>query len=208
MTHPSTDPAPIACTLTPGALRERTGWIADLNRTYLRAHRRDGGVLELAYARAALPQVRELVRREAECCAFLRFDVAEEGDLIGLRVAVPSEALEHASALLAPFLAGTDGGGSGSSPKRTLMGAAAVVACGACCALPFALPAVALTSLGSVSAVAADVAGWARYPAIGLIAAGWLLVAWRSRRTGRRPATSTIRGMVLATLVGGVAALC
>jgi len=75
---------PIACTLTPGDFRDRIGWIADLNRTALLSYRRHGLALELTYRIEALDRVRDLVRREQECCSFLRFVVREEPDVVCL----------------------------------------------------------------------------------------------------------------------------
>ena len=67
----------IACTLGPGDFQTRMRWIADLNGRHLKAQRRDGLTLHLSYQPAALEDVRELVRRETECCAFLTFALAE-----------------------------------------------------------------------------------------------------------------------------------
>ena len=98
---------PIACTLTPGAAyTERVAWIVALNRDALRSHRHAAGVLTLDYSPDAAARVRELVRREAECCAFLRFDLHATSDAVRLAVAVPAGARDATAALLAPFLAG------------------------------------------------------------------------------------------------------
>lgn len=110
---PSGPTPPLACTLTPESYAERVAWIARLNRASLRSHRRDGPVLELRYARDAGPAVRELVRREAACCAFLEFTITEEAGVVRLRVEVPGTAEAAAGTLVAPFLAGAgaDSGG-------------------------------------------------------------------------------------------------
>jgi hypothetical protein len=65
------DERPIACTLGRNDYRERLAWIAQLNRVGLRSHRRDLMTLELHYAAAVRHRVHQLVRQEAECCAFL-----------------------------------------------------------------------------------------------------------------------------------------
>jgi len=103
-----TTPLPIACTLAPGDYSERLAWIAKLNRESLRSFHQDDLTLDLVYDIAAGGQVRELIRREEKCCAFLHFDVAETADAIRLRIEAPAEARDStgalASALFAPFL--------------------------------------------------------------------------------------------------------
>jgi hypothetical protein len=108
-THPPPSAA-IACSLTPGGLAQRLAGIAELNGAFLRTYRQDGRVLELTYTRTALPQVREMIRREAECCSFLRFELAEEGDLVQARITAPNVPGSTA-VLFAPFLVGTDAEG-------------------------------------------------------------------------------------------------
>jgi hypothetical protein len=83
--------------------------------------------------------------------------------------------------------------------------AGVAVACGVCCVLPFAFPAVALTAFGSVLATFAGVYWWALSVAVGVVGAGWLWVGLQSLRTGRRAASSTLRAMALATLFLGAA---
>jgi hypothetical protein len=183
------------------------------------------------------------VRREAECCEFLRFEISEEADAVRLRISAPPVASAAVEMIFAPYLAGTDvaaecgaaavgngeqtlvslnskvhGGdrldanGTGALTDRrsltstgALTSAGVAVACGVCCVLPFALPAVAMTWFGGVFATLAGMYRWAGVVAIGMIAAGWLLVWWRSMRTRGAPAGSTMRTMMLATLIGGVA---
>ena len=101
-----TSPLPIACTLTAEAYSERTTWIAKLNRESCRAYHQEDLTLELAYDIAAATQVRELVRREEECCAFLHFTLAEAAGEIHLRIVAPAEARDSTGALFAPFLDG------------------------------------------------------------------------------------------------------
>ncbi|HEU5174920.1 MAG TPA: hypothetical protein VFT96_09220 [Gemmatimonadaceae bacterium] len=96
-------PIPIACTLAPGALEERSARFAALNRTWLRLLERGPGTLTLTYAAAAEPDLRELVRLERECCAFLTFHLVRHGeDTITLRVVAPD--VQGAELLFAPFL--------------------------------------------------------------------------------------------------------
>lgn len=215
--------APIACTLTTGDYAERMEWIAALNRTALRASRLDGTVLTLEYRATALPTVREMIRREQECCAFLEFNVRAEKDTVELTVRAPEESGASAPHLLAPFLSGTPGApvvgascgdegcqcrsGGAKVPGRstvtgaTKSGAAIAIACGVCCLLPFALPAVAATSAGAFVAAFGATYWWAVRIAVGLGALGWGWVAWQSIRTGKRAHAGTVRGMVIATLV-------
>ena len=102
---------PIACTLPPGAFAARTARIAVLNRRSLRFLTRGPGTLTLTYASEAEPELRELVRLESDCCAFLTFQLTRDGDgTINLRVVAPD--VEGAEHLLAPFLGGTDAVGT------------------------------------------------------------------------------------------------
>jgi hypothetical protein len=98
--------------------RERLAWIAALNAASLRQIRRDNLRLILTYAPEAAPQVRHMMRREQECCAFLTFYLRETSDTVELAITVPDHASEAADALLEPF--------HGSSPV------AASVCCGGC----------------------------------------------------------------------------
>lgn len=59
--------------------------------------------LELHYASAVRDRVHQLVRQEAECCAFLGFTVNESADRVTLTITVPERAGEIAGDLLAPF---------------------------------------------------------------------------------------------------------
>ena len=229
--------------------------IAELNRTFLRRHRRDGLTLELDYAAGAAAQVRELVRREAECCPFLYLKLVEAGNAVRLRVRAPAKTGDAATSLIAPFLAGAstdgapntapkaesapncdhrdpcacggrrevlkptraarradgNGGNDGRSSGRRVVskgatgGAAIAAACAVCCVLPFAMSAVALTTLGGVFAAFSGPYRWVRNLAVIMIATGWALLVWRSVRARRGPARSTVRAMIFATLVGAVA---
>ena len=106
-----TTEAPLACSLSATDYTNRLAWITALNTASLRSNRRVGGRLTLVYAADAVVPVRELVRREQECCAFLRFTVTTSEDAVSLDVRVPDTAVDAAGDLLAPFLAG-------SAPQR------------------------------------------------------------------------------------------
>ena len=103
MNGKSSEAAPIACTLEVGDFKERLAWIANLNRGALLGSRRDDLRLELAYAPHALKDVREMMRREQQCCAFLGFDLIVEDDVIRLVVTAPEEAREAAELVFEPF---------------------------------------------------------------------------------------------------------
>ena len=97
--------SPIACTLAPGAYKDRLAWIAALNRDALRKYERRGLVLELSYG----PEVRErlhgMVRKEQTCCAFLTFNLNEVGNEIRLTITAPETAREAADGLFEQFVA-------------------------------------------------------------------------------------------------------
>jgi hypothetical protein len=101
---PTNEMLPIACSLAPGALKDRVTWIGNLNAQWLRSHRRDGLTLHLTYAPEALAQVSELVRHEQDCCGFLRFVSRQGPDSVELSISAPPEAGEGADTLLAYFL--------------------------------------------------------------------------------------------------------
>lgn len=96
--------AAIASTLTPGAFKGRMAWVADLTREALRERRNDGLILHLTYAPEAAGRVRDLISRESECCAFLGFDLREDGGAVHLTVTAPAEAQGVADLLFAQFL--------------------------------------------------------------------------------------------------------
>jgi hypothetical protein len=159
-------PAPIACTLSGTDYEERIAWIAQLNRDGLRTHRREGVSLRLDYDAAVRDRVHDLVRRESICCAFLTFTVDGAADGVTVTITVPDRARDNADALLEPFLP-ADGGRSPSSAAVTTM--VGIVACAACCLLPFATPAAAMAGAGA--ALGLGIA----WPRVGPFVAG----AWR-----------------------------
>src|SRR5262245_34643532 len=101
---------PIACTLGPDDAKDRLAWIAELNRDALRSYERRERVLELHYARHAIERVREMVRREKDCCAFLTFGLHAEGNGVRLLITAPENAGAAADALFEQFAA--SGGGA------------------------------------------------------------------------------------------------
>jgi len=100
------EPLPIACSLSTDALADRIGWIAALNRGSLRGHRLQRGTLRLVYDVAAAEDVRMLVKRERECCGFLRFAIEESNNRVELSIVAPVHDEIDVEPLLAPFLSG------------------------------------------------------------------------------------------------------
>jgi hypothetical protein len=91
-------------------------------------------------------------------------------------------------------------------PERTACGAAltvaaGAVACGVCCVLPIALPAVALASAGGIIAWFGGVQYWATVLAAIIVASAWAWIVVQSIRTKAKPARSTLYTMGIATAV-------
>jgi hypothetical protein len=222
--------APIACTLRPGEFKDRLAWIGTLNREALRGYERRDLALDLRYAQEAVDRIREMIRSEAACCSFLTFDMHEGRGEIQLTITAPEAAREAADMLFEQFLAGAGSPHHGSSdatsalseatpqPTGTQSAAKAVsltaatlatgaVACGACCVLPFALPAAALASTGSVLAWLAGAHAWITGLALVAVLGAWAWIAWDAARSQRRPARSTLYVMTAATILTTVAVL-
>ena len=95
---------PIACTLQGGSYHERLAWIAELARDGLRDHSRTDLVLDLTYAAEVAGRVREMIRKEEECCAFLSFELTETNDEVRLTITAPENAREVADGLFEQFV--------------------------------------------------------------------------------------------------------
>ena len=219
--------SPIACTLRLGEFKDRLAWIAALNKDALRKYQRRDLVLELSYALEARERVREMVRNEQACCAFLAFELHETGNEIRLTVTAPETAREAADTLFEQFVASAPPpsscacatsasvvkASSKEPPGSKAAGITAVtlstgaVACGVCCVLPFALPATILASTGSLLAWFVKLHVWVTILAVLSVAGAWGWIAWQTRRTRRRPATSTLFMMGAATVLLTVAVL-
>jgi hypothetical protein len=211
--------APIACTLSAAEFRSRRAKLADLNRAALKSYRRNDLRLELFYAIEARSQVLEMVRAEQTCCTFLTFEIREEHDALRVIVEAPEHARDVAESLFDAFYSGTPGQeprGCRTATASTdrVVGASAALAatgalaCGICCVLPFALPAVVLVVGGGVVSWFAKATPWAIAIASLVVLAGWAWVIVQSVRTKRRPARSTLLTLALATAVFAAAALC
>jgi hypothetical protein len=217
-----TEAPPIACTLAPGAFKERIAWIGAVTRDALRSYERRDLVLDLRYAPQAAERVREIVRNEQTCCSFLTFDLREQPHEIQLIITAPESAREAADMLFEHFVMAappmtcgcTTGAAQSSSasksPARKQVGTTAAgltamtlatgaVACGACCVLPLALPAVALASTGGILAWFGGAHAWVTALAIAAVLGAWGWIAWQTVQTRCRPALLTLYMMGTAT---------
>ncbi len=77
--------------------------------------------------------------------------------------------------------------------------ATGALACGACCVLPFALPAALLAASGGALAWLGGLYPWATGAAALAVAAAWAWVGAQSLRNRKRPARSTMIVMAFAT---------
>jgi len=97
------DEAPIACTLETGDFKERTASIRDLARRSLRHASRAPLTLTLTYAAEALDEVQDLVAMERRCCAFLDFDLRNDGRSVVLIITAPESARDAADIIFDHF---------------------------------------------------------------------------------------------------------
>lgn len=79
--------------------------------------------------------------------------------------------------------------GAASTAATTV--AVGAVACGVCCVLPFALPAVVLASSGGALAMFAQAFWGALYLAAAMVGTAWLWLLAQMHRSGKRPARHT-----------------
>jgi hypothetical protein len=86
----------IACSLRPGEYAERLREFRRLFTTSLLDWRREPTRLYLRLSGATAPEasVRDLLRREQECCPFFTFDVQTPGDVVLVQAYVPEGADE------------------------------------------------------------------------------------------------------------------
>jgi hypothetical protein len=94
---------PIACSLDAGAFKTRTELIRKLTERHLRHASRTTLRLELTYAPEALSEVRDLVRMEEACCAFLTFDLKHDASGVFVTITAPTAAAAAADDLFAHF---------------------------------------------------------------------------------------------------------
>jgi hypothetical protein len=74
------------CTLDPAELDERLGEIERLTRWALTDRQDFAGGIALTFDRAAATEVRDLVRRERECCGHVEFAVDETDEVIRVEI--------------------------------------------------------------------------------------------------------------------------
>jgi hypothetical protein len=103
MTDQPSAPALAACTLEAGDFKARLAWIAELNKSSLRDHRRDDLRLELVYAADARDRVLQMVSGEQACCAFLKFEVRDEPGAVRVIIDAPEAAREAAETVFEQF---------------------------------------------------------------------------------------------------------
>jgi hypothetical protein len=96
--------APLACTLQGGDYEERLAWIAELARDGLLDVRREALRLDLRYSTKAAERVRDMVRKEQECCAFLDFELSENEEGLRLTITAPERARDVATVLFEQFV--------------------------------------------------------------------------------------------------------
>lgn len=78
------------CALDTGELDERLGEIEQLTSWALRERHDEAGRTVLIFDLAAASQVRDLVRRERDCCGHLEFSVEETDDAVRLAIRLRS----------------------------------------------------------------------------------------------------------------------
>jgi hypothetical protein len=196
----TTSEAPIACTLSAGDYKERLAQIAELARDALRSYERQGLVLRLCYSAAAADRVREMVRRERDCCAFLTFELREEGEKILVTISAPEEARIAAEAMFDQFVTPARPNPPRAA-RRALACACAAAACAAACVAPLALPAVLLAGTGTALTWLAGAHSWMTALATIAAAVAWLWIWRQASRSGTRPSSATLRIMGIATLL-------
>lgn len=199
------------CSLDGHAYQERIRQIAELNQKALLRSSRHGSELILTYARTALSDVEKMVKQEQQCCSFLEFRL-KIGEEISLTISVPSHEASRADDLLAPFDGDAHAGASATCcgacetpapPIREdkaagvamLTSVTAVLACGACCAIPLAFPAIAAGVVGGLLAWLARSHTWITGIAVAMVVMAWLWVG-RQMATHRARASRTTLGLM------------
>lgn len=79
---------------------------------------REGARLILAYDPRAFVGVREMIRREQKCCAFLDFELKEDEKELTLAITVPEAARAALDTIFDPFLTGLDPNSGGFGCAR------------------------------------------------------------------------------------------
>jgi len=181
---------PIACTLSASDYKGRLLQIAELARDALRGYERNGLVLTLRYDATAAERVREMVRRERDCCGFLTFDYREDANEVVVTISAPPEAQVAAETMFEQFV--TPDSGEGKAARVALACACGAAACGAACIAPLVLPAVVLAWTGVLFVWLAS--AHTLLTAVGSVAvvAAWLWIWRQQSSSGRRPSPTTL----------------
>jgi len=191
---------PIACTLSVGDYRKRFAHIAELARDALRSYERNELALQLRYDAAAADRVNEMVSRERECCAFLTFELRQEGEEIVVSISAPEEARIAAETLFDQFVTPARTGAGGAA-RVAFVCACGATACAAACVAPLLLPAIVLAGTGTMLAWLAGAHAWMTVLAILAVVTAWLWIWRQTTRKGSRPSRSTLRIMGIATFL-------
>jgi hypothetical protein len=93
---------PLACSLDAKSLEARVAEIEALGRASLLATEPDG-TLRFRAAPETRSELERIVAAEAECCAFLSFDLSEQDGELRLRIHAPEGAETIAAELTAAF---------------------------------------------------------------------------------------------------------
>ncbi|WP_245273416.1 hypothetical protein [Mesorhizobium sp. WSM3224] len=99
----ASDALSIACTLGASDFKERVAGIRALARRSLHHTERTPLSLKLTYGPEALEEVRNLMRKEQTCCAFLTFDLKSNSRGVILNITAPQAAAEAADLLFDHF---------------------------------------------------------------------------------------------------------
>jgi hypothetical protein len=75
---------PLACTLDPAAIAERSELLSDLAANHLLAATRTSAALELRFSshHSALERIERMVELERRCCPFLQFSIVSSDDVL------------------------------------------------------------------------------------------------------------------------------
>jgi len=93
----------MTCMLGSGEIKARIGQFRELAERALLSVRRERLRLHLVYAIDAAPDVRNLMRQEESCCAFLDLDIREQADGVHVTITAPKAAADSVLQLFALF---------------------------------------------------------------------------------------------------------
>lgn len=222
--------APIACTLEGASYQARIAANMDLAKRSLLSAERRGDTLLLIYRADAWSDVHAMVAAESKCCAFLAFNMERSEEAIRVAITVPERASNIVDDVFAQFAPSSTAERSqnasccapiacesscdpamadetSSTQARNLASAAAMtaatgaIACGVCCVLPFAWPAVTALGVGAWISWLGKAQREVTLLAAVIVVAAWVWVAWHASRHNKRISRTTLLTMSLASLV-------